>query len=378
MPAEGTGLPPASDWRAAGRRLQGEAVPQGPTVVSGKGPYGTGGLGRHLAEVVEALRCRDRLAGCLSAAELPGKLSGSGSTVALAKVSTWAMRLPPARSSAGRRVLLESRGFDAAAARHLPSGPEHLLAFNGAALQQIAAARRKGYRSVGLLSANSHLNNVARQHGKAWRQYPIERPWGPRLVARNLAEYEAADRVYVSSQYAWDSFVAEGFPTARLVMFPLTPHDRFQPRPAGQSPGTFNVMYVGSLSVNKGVPLLVDAVRRISHSDLRLVLVGGWSSRGMRRFIETAMEADRRISVQPGDPLPHLHEAGVYVHPSYEEGYGYAAAEALACEVPLVVSEDSAVKEHAGGSTPMTVVPTGDLSALVDAIDSAYGRAWVR
>jgi glycosyltransferase involved in cell wall biosynthesis len=135
---------------------------------------------------------------------------------------------------------------------------------------------------------------------------------------------------------------------------------------------TFNVVYVGSLSVNKGVPLLIDAFRRLTHGDLRLVLVGSWGTRGMRLFVENACSLDPRITARLGDPLPDQLQASVYVHPSYEEGSPYAPAEALACGVPLIVSEDSAMKGHRIGLRSCTTVPTGDLTALTEAIEASY------
>lgn len=366
----------SNDWRADAKRAQREVLDDGPGVVSGPAPYGGGGLGRHLAELVEALRDRGSLAGYLSRLPRAEDVGNLGSRVEVPRIAAFAMQTPWIRRSPGRSVRVTTTAFDTAASRRLPRGAEHLLAFNGAALSQMQAARANGYRSVGLVSANSHLANVARQHDKAWRQYPIEHPWGPELVARNLLEYQTADCIYVSSRYVWESFVAEGFPAERLRLFPLTPDERFQPRLAKPTATTFNVVYVGSLSVHKGVPLLIDSVRRLSYEDLRLTLVGGWGTRGMRRVVEAACTSDSRITARPGDPLPHLLQAGVCVHPSYEEGFGYAPAEALACGVPLIVSEDSAVKELCTDSSRLRVVPTGDLDALTEAIEAAYGGTW--
>lgn len=361
-----------SDWRADAKRRQRDALPDGPTVVSCAGPYGTGGLGQHLAELVEALRGADNLASYLTPRPDPQEVDRFGIAVGLPRVATAALGVPPIRFSMGLRVLVGNIAFDVAAAHRLPPRAEHLLVFNGHALRHIAVARRHGYRSIGLVSANAHLAHVARQHERAWRQYPIERPWGPRIVTRNLAEYQRVDYVHVSSRYAWESFVSEGFREERLQLFPLTPHERFQIRQRPPTTSTFNVVYTGILSVDKGVPLLIDAVHRLPYDDLRLVLVGGWGTRGMRRHIEAACAADTRIAVRPGDPLPHLLQAGVYVHPSYSEGCGYAPAEAMACGVPLIVSTDTGMNESIGYPDRRHVVPTGDLDALTLAIEDAY------
>jgi glycosyltransferase involved in cell wall biosynthesis len=124
--------------------------------------------------------------------------------------------------------------------------------------------------------------------------------------------------------------------------------------------------------VHKGVPLLLDAFSRLGYPDLRLVLVGGWKTREMRNFIGRACERDPRILVRPGDPLAHLQGARVYVHAAYEDGFAYAPAEALACGVPLLVSEDTGMKELIESERDGLVLPTGDREALTQALEAAY------
>jgi glycosyltransferase involved in cell wall biosynthesis len=344
-------------------------MPSGRVLVSCPAPYGVGGLGRHLKEVCEALERRGQrplwIADPAGAEAPPAR----GRGVALPELID---RLAPlARFSPAWRMLAGSVRFDRDAARR-QSGAEHLIAFNGTALAQFGAARRAGIESASLMSANSHMRRVVRQHERAYRQYPLERPWATRLLARNLREYAQADRIHVSSAYVWESFVEEGFAEEALSLFPLTPDPRYRPPDVPNRSGTFDIVYSGSLLVHKGVPLLIDAFRRLSHPDLRLVLVGGWKTRSMRRFVQQACSEDPRISVQPGDPLPHLQSARLCVHPSYEDGFAYAPSEALACGVPVIVSEDTGMKELIDPGRDGMILPTGDRDALVEAIAAAY------
>jgi glycosyltransferase involved in cell wall biosynthesis len=367
------GTPPApldAEWRATRERVQEAALRSGPTVVSCAAPLGTGGLGRHLQETLDALGRRGERASCLCEPLDPataGSQTGLGTRAGL-----WAAA-PAARLSPGWRAWRTCVAFDAAAARRLPP-VEHLIAFNGQALEQFRGARRAGTESLALMSATAHLRSVVRQHTRAHARHPFERSWASRLLQRNLLEYAHADRIHVSSRYAWESFLAEGVAEERLSLFPLTPSPRFSPNPApARHPSSrFDVVYVGGLSVAKGVALLVDAFSRLTHGDMRLLLVGGAETRGMRRFLARARARDSRIEVLPGDPLPVLRAARLYVHPSYTDGFGYAATEALACGLPVLVSEDTGMKELVGSARDGLVLPTGDMGALTEAIDCAY------
>jgi glycosyltransferase involved in cell wall biosynthesis len=364
--------PLGAKWRAAREARQEQILPSGQVVVSCPAPFGAGGLGRHLKEVADAVDRRGEPAICMcgvaldhmspSASAAHHELRVTGLTTSLRRLT----RFSPAWANLRRSV-----AFDGYAARRLPPA-DHLIAFNGQALKQFEAAKSAHYGSISLLSANSHMRRVVRQHAKAHRQYPLERSWATRLLRRNLKEYERADRIYVASRYTWDSFLEEGCPEDALSLFPFVPDPRYKPAEAPQECSTFDVVFIGRLSVAKGVPLLVDAVRRLAHEDLRLVLVGGWSSRGMRRFLQDAVARDSRIRIGPGDPLPHLRRARLCAHPSYEDGFAYAPAEAMACGVPVIVSEDTGMKDLIEPGVNGLILPTGDLAALSEALDAAY------
>jgi glycosyltransferase involved in cell wall biosynthesis len=349
--------------RAAGE--QESALPRGAVAVSCSAPLGIGGLGRHLQEILDTLARRGQSSSCISGSTRAQEGDRAGSGLAARLLG---LRLPLSPSVRARASAVE---FDAFAARRLPPA-EHLIAFNGQALRQFGAAGNAGYASRTLVSANSHMRHVIRQHELARRRYPLEGSWASRMLARNLREYEQSDSVLIASRYIRDSFLQEGFPEERLVWFPLTPHPRFEASVRGPLNDTFDVVYVGSLAVHKGVPLLIDAIRRLPFADLRLRLVGGWATRGMRRFVEHACAADRRILAGPGDPLPVLAAARLCVHPAYEDGFGYAPAEALASGVPVIVSEDTGMKDLIESPRSGVTVATGDLDALTLAIESAY------
>jgi glycosyltransferase involved in cell wall biosynthesis len=406
-------------WRAEREREQQLVLPGGRVLVTCSAPLGSGGLGRHLSEIVQGLERGGADATCLCpssrtcASNLPraSRRPVDGPSASHANASLTAAARGPAlsilstatRSSPSWQAWAANVRFDLDAAAGLPPA-DHLIAFNGQALAQFRAASKRGAGrgggpggrgapSLSLMSANCHLRRVLRMHEQAHRRHPIERSWATRLLARNLAEYELAESIYVASRHALESFVQEGVPERRLSLFPLTPDPRFAPDPhfapgprfsqdprlapatAGERASEsdcFEVVYVGSLSVVKGVPLLIEAVGRLAHADLRLVLVGGWSTRAMRRFLERACARDRRIVLQVGDPLPHLRRAALCVHPSYEDGFGYAPVEALACGVPAIVSENTGAKELIVPGRNGLVVATGDEDALAQAIDCVY------
>ena len=365
----------SSPWRTQVLRRQREALPAWDRVtITCTAPLGGGGLGRHLEELARSFATGGTSVRCVC--EGSSGLPAAGVDELVVPLPTTAVRAlralePLGRLSPAIRIRLSTATFDLDAVPLLPA-EGGLLGFNSTSLRQLRAARARG-GDGSLVSATVHARRLVDMHLRARRRDPIERPWSPGILDRNLREYELAEAIYVSSRLAWESFVAAGIAEERLRMFPLIPGERYRPQPGARARSTtFDVVYVGGVTVDKGVPVLVDAVRRLHHPDLRLRLVGGWKTPGMRRFMRKAMREDRRIEIQAGDPLPVLQAASLYVHAAWSDGFGYAPAEAMACGVPVLVTEDTGMKELVGVAGPGAVLPTGDAAVLAEAIDAAY------
>ena len=108
--------------------------------------------------------------------------------------------------------------------------------------------------------------------------------------------------IHVASEYTRESFLEAGVPAEKLQRVQLSIPERYRPAPRERDDETFRVLYVGALTVTKGVPVLLEAFRQLT-GDAELVLVGGWGTRGMRQYVQSRLAADPRIRVVSGDPL---------------------------------------------------------------------------
>lgn len=336
------------------------------TVFSGNAPYGEGGLGYFLASVVEEARVRGRLDHYFSTSPRPNDAKGYA-----VSPGGWAtlFRLPPLRWRHAWRERLASAWFDRAVARRMTE-TDTFYGFGGACLYSLRRARSLGVRELVVESATSHIHHVRRRHRAATAAYPIEDSWlGAGLYRRTLREYELADTIVVTSEYSRESFLSRGVPASKLRRRVQQVARRFAAPPLWQGGHGFHVVYVGRLQLTKGIPVLIEAFRRIDVPGATLTLVGGSATAAMDQYLKQCLAADPRIRIAPGDPLPHLHRADVLVHPSYEDGLGLAPLEALACGVPVLVTCDTGMKEYVVGGQNGFVLPTGDVAALVEYLE---------
>jgi glycosyltransferase involved in cell wall biosynthesis len=331
-------------------------------------PYNKGGLGQHGAQLIEEARASGALQRYYMPAIKPGD-AAKGRVVPL-RAFKWMCKYTPLQARPTWASHVKGEMFDRRVAAMLDGGADSVMAFVGKALHTFRAASRRGISGLELVAANSHINNVVRMHEEAARRHGYRDTWVNEAQRRKtLAEYEMADAIYVHTEYTRQSFLDEGIPAGKLKRTILEVDARFEP-PAHREPdGTFRVVYVGRIDFTKGIPLLLEAFERLDVREAELVFVGGWATRSMREYMERWLQQDARIRMAPGDPVPELHQADVFVHPTYEDGFAYAPMEALACGVPVIVTEDTGMKEYVEEGVNGYVVPTGDGDALFERLD---------
>jgi glycosyltransferase involved in cell wall biosynthesis len=104
-----------------------------------------------------------------------------------------------------------------------------------------------------------------------------------------------------------------------------------------------------------------------------LEIVGATGNRTTRKFFEEECKG-LRVRAAPGDPVPAYHRAEVFVLPSLHDGFGFVVAEAMACGLPVIVTEDCGAASWVREGRTGWIVPSASVDALVDALSDAMRR----
>jgi glycosyltransferase involved in cell wall biosynthesis len=166
------------------------------------------------------------------------------------------------------------------------------------------------------------------------------------MTARKTEEYQMADLMLVISKVHRRSFLEAGFSENRLVEIPLwvDPELWFPTanvRKANPS-SPLTALFVGSIGFRKGIPYLIRAVEKCGDK-VRLVLVGvdkGETNRFVRQSPADIHYEGRKSKAQ----LRQIYwQADVVVLPSLIDTFGFVAMEAMACGLPVSVTENCGV-----------------------------------
>lgn len=155
-----------------------------------------------------------------------------------------------------------------------------------------------------------------------------------------------------------------GVPAEKVTVVHLAADSCFHPMPDaearqaasryGMKPGF--LLFVGTLEPRKNIPGLLHAYRLLldeKATDEPLVLVGGrgWLYEEIFDVVE-ALELTEQVHFLHGVPdvdLPALYgAAGVLAMPSFYEGFGLPALEAMSCGTPVVVADRASLPEVVG------------------------------
>jgi glycosyltransferase involved in cell wall biosynthesis len=164
------------------------------------------------------------------------------------------------------------------------------------------------------------------------------------------------------------------------------------------------VLFVGRVSPEKGLHLLVDAFQKVveHHPDAQLEIVGPREQlsleslvalsddpmvSGLASFYEgssptnyftrlteqlEALKIEDQVSfagpLRHGEVINRYRDAAVVVNPSFSESFGMSLVEAMSCQVPVVATRVGGMQEIAEGSEVGLLVEPGDAQALADAI----------
>ncbi len=181
------------------------------------------------------------------------------------------------------------------------------------------------------------------------------------LAARTMPSHIAV------SEYMVDELVQIGARRDRCAVV-YNPVDLTRFCPAEGIGKDIDVLYVGRLTVEKGVEDLLSALERMD--DLRVVIAGDGP---LRRDLETQASrlASRVEFVGRIDNavLPELiRRAKVQAVPSPSEPFGMVVLEALACGTPVVASRTGGIPEIMGGTGAGWLVSPRDPPGLAAAL----------
>ena len=254
-----------------------------------------------------------------------------------------------------------------------------LVGWSSATLEAIPIARDKGMKVV-IERGSTHIAHQTEVLQDEYRRHALDfRATAQGMVERELREYEMADAIAVPSRFAARTFTERGIPERKLIVTPMgVDLGRFSSTPLNAGDRLPRILFVGTVGLRKGVPLLLRAFARLNDK-AELHLIGPVEDHF--RPIMATLPLDNVVVRGPvaGESLQGLYsEADIFCLPSVEEGFGMVVTEAMACGLPPVVTERVGASDTITPGENGLIVGNGDETELAEALSNLVSNAELR
>ncbi len=169
------------------------------------------------------------------------------------------------------------------------------------------------------------------------------------------------------------SFIQAGVPAHKLRMLPYGVNLQMF-KPDGQPmPGRFDILYVGGMNLNKGIPYLLEAYKLIKHPHKSLTFAGAPSPVFIERMKAHGLWPDdlRLLGHVPHAELKSLmSRSHAMVLPSVQDGFGMVLSQAMACGCVVIGTDHTGARDLLVDGQEGFVVPTRQSEALAARLQS--------
>jgi glycosyltransferase involved in cell wall biosynthesis len=223
--------------------------------------------------------------------------------------------------------------------------PVAVFAHSYSARAVLLAAKRRGWTTVlGQIDPGEEHFTIARRLADASPQFGPAPPAPPAdYFAAWREECALADHIVVNSEWSRTAIVKAGIPSGKLRVLPLAYESAAAPPAPRTYPERFTperplrLLFVGSVSVVKGMPELIEAMSMLRDLPVTLRIVGALS-------MAVPAEVNRWSAVEFAGPAPRSEIDGFYassdvlMFPTHSDGFGMVQIEAQGHGLPIVAS----------------------------------------
>ncbi len=196
------------------------------------------------------------------------------------------------------------------------------------------------------------------------------------IIEKELIEYELADYITIPSEFAKKTYLEYGISESKLIKVPYgVDLKEFKylnkKRPKGDK---FRIISVGTISIRKGSHILIEAFEQLSLNNSELIFVGTIENnfkKILKKFKK--LKNVKFISKQKQENLKYFYNnSDIFVLYSLEEGLSMVQAQAMACGLPIICSENTGGSEIVDDGINGYVIPIKNIEILKNKIQEFY------
>ncbi len=252
------------------------------------------------------------------------------------------------------------------------------ICFAGVSLDAIKIAKDKGMITI-LERGSSHRiyqqNILKEEYLKTNTFTNLDFSQNEEVFQRELIEYDLVDFISIPSSFVKRTFIEQNISNDKLIINPYGVNlDEFKQIP--KEDNVFRIIFAGGGSLRKGYHYLLQAFSELSLSNCELWHLGSINDE-IKPFLKKFNNKNWILKghIPQKELFKYYSQGSVFVLPSLEDGFGMVIFQAMACGLPVILSENT------GGYDAITkdgeegfVIPIRDVEAIKEKIWYLYNN----
>ena len=248
-------------------------------------------------------------------------------------------------------------------------------------LNSIPAIRKSGAKII-LETGTSHILTQQKILQEEYKKYTISHaPITQKNREKILAEYEQTDYIMTPSEFVRKSFITQGIEPKKILKINYgseVAYFKKEYNSPWEKPPIFTIIFVGMLSIRKGIHYLLDAWNKLNlpENKTQLLLVGSMQQ-DIRSLLRKTAIKNNIVFYGPTsqEKLRKLyHTSSLFVLPSVEDGFATVIREAMASSLPVICTTQSGGDDLISNGQEGFVVPACNSQELGEKIEWCYNN----
>ncbi len=190
-----------------------------------------------------------------------------------------------------------------------------------------------------------HLSETINILKLEYKKYKKDFLLDQRVIDRELEEYQTASFVLTPSEICKKTFITNKIFNVEVIPYAANLQS-FYPLPKVKNKKTFDILFIGNLSLQKGLPYLLDAFNKFKHPFKKLHLIG-LKTQDFPLF-EDKINSENTIlygAIPNNQLVKYINQADVFAITSIDDGYAIVVPQALACGTPVITTLNNGSSE---------------------------------
>ncbi len=192
---------------------------------------------------------------------------------------------------------------------------------------------------------------------------------------RKQQEYELTDLFIANASFVKETLVENGLAADKIYSIPTgCPATSVMIKDPDTRGRPLRFVFVGSLSLRKGVPYLLEAWKSAAAGTDAVLTLAGSNEMGLTSSELARYDVDYRGVLDSTSLVNLLDESDVFVLPTLAEGLAHSALEALSRGLPIISTRESGLGSFLKQGHNGWLIPARDVSALTRAFEEAMNQ----